>query len=61
MEGFGWYTYETISRIVKNHPEHEFVFFFDRPFDEQFVLAENVTPVVLNPPARHPILCVYLT
>ncbi|PHR50021.1 MAG: glycosyltransferase [Fluviicola sp.] len=56
MEGFGWYTYETISRIVKNHPEHEFVFFFDRPFDKKFVFAENVTPVVLNPPARHPIL-----
>ncbi|MEX1192477.1 MAG: glycosyltransferase family 1 protein [Brumimicrobium sp.] len=56
MEGFGWYTYETISRIVKNHPEHEFVFFFDRPFDEKFVFAENVTPVVLNPPARHPVL-----
>jgi glycosyltransferase involved in cell wall biosynthesis len=56
MEGFGWYTYETISRIVKAHPEHEFVFFFDRPFDKKFVFAENVTPVVLNPPARHPIL-----
>lgn len=56
MEGFGWYTYETISRIVKNHPEHEFVFFFDRTFDKKFVFAENVTPVVLNPPARHPAL-----
>lgn len=56
MEGFGWYTYETISRIVKNHPEHEFVFFFDRAFDEKFIFAENVTPVVLNPPARHPVL-----
>lgn len=56
MEGFGWYTYETISRIVKNHPEQEFVFFFDRPFDEKFVFADNVTPIVLNPPARHPVL-----
>ena len=48
MEGFGWYTYETISRIVKAHPEHEFVFFFDRPFDKKFVFAKNVIPVVLN-------------
>ncbi|MDX1652875.1 MAG: glycosyltransferase family 1 protein [Brumimicrobium sp.] len=56
MEGFGWYTYETISRIVKNHPEHQFVFFFDRPYDESFIFAGNVTPVILNPPARHPIL-----
>ena len=56
MEGFGWYTFETMSRIVKNHPEHDFVFFFDRSFDEKFVFADNVTPIVLNPPARHPIL-----
>ena len=56
MEGFGWYTFETISRIVKKHPEHEFFFFFDRPFDKKFIFASNVTPVVLNPPARHPIL-----
>lgn len=58
MEGFGWYTYEITKRIVENHPEHEFFFFFDRPYDKRFVFAENVTPVVLNPPARHPILFV---
>jgi glycosyltransferase involved in cell wall biosynthesis len=56
MEGFGWFTYETVKRIVEAHPEHEFFFFFDRPFDPKFVFTDNVTPVVLNPPARHPIL-----
>lgn len=59
MEGFGWYTYEVVKRMVEAHPEHEFVFFFDRPFDEKFVFAKNVTPVVLFPPARHPILFVW--
>lgn len=56
MEGFGWFTYETVSRMVRNHPEHEFVFFFDRKFDEKFIFADNVTPVVLHPQARHQIL-----
>ncbi|RFC53542.1 glycosyltransferase family 4 protein [Brumimicrobium aurantiacum] len=56
MEGFGWYTYETMLRITQQHPEHEFVFFFDRPFDDRFVFADNITPVVVPPPARHPIL-----
>ncbi|MBK8925296.1 MAG: glycosyltransferase family 4 protein [Crocinitomicaceae bacterium] len=56
MEGFGWYTYETISRMVKAHPEHEFIFFFDRPFDQKFVFGPNVKPVILRPPARHPLL-----
>ena len=59
MEGFGWYTYEVVKRMVLEHPEHEFVFFFDRPFDKQFVFAKNVTPIVLFPPARHPFLFVW--
>ena len=56
MEGFGWYTYETTKRLVENHPEHTFILFFDRPFDEKFVFGKNVIPVILRPPARHPIL-----
>ncbi|MCT4559950.1 MAG: glycosyltransferase family 4 protein [Crocinitomicaceae bacterium] len=58
MEGFGWFTYEVVQRIVKDHPEHEFYFFFDRPYDARFLFAKNVTPIVINPPARHPILFV---
>jgi hypothetical protein len=38
------------------HPEAEFYFFFDRPYDEQFIFGPNVKPVVLFPPARHPFL-----
>jgi glycosyltransferase involved in cell wall biosynthesis len=56
MEGFGWFTFETTKRMVLNHPEHTFYLFFDRAFDQKFVFAPNVVPVVLNPPARHPFL-----
>ncbi len=59
MEGFGWYTYEIAKRLVQNHPEHEFFFFFDRPFDKQYIFTDNVTGVVVNPPARHPFLFIY--
>jgi glycosyltransferase involved in cell wall biosynthesis len=58
MEGFGWYTYEISRRLAKNHPEHTFYFFFDRPYDPQFVFEPNVIPVVLFPQARHPFLFV---
>lgn len=58
MEGFGWYTYEIVKRLVEKHPEHEFVFFFDRPYDKKFIFGDNVTPVVLRPAARHPLLFV---
>ena len=56
LEGIGWFTYETLKRITTQHPEHEFIFFFDRAYDKEFVFADNVTPVIINPPARHPIL-----
>lgn len=56
MEGFGWYTYETMLRITQQHPEHDFIFFFDRPYDKKFIFSDNITPIVVNPPARHPIL-----
>ena len=56
MEGFGWFTYEVVKRITIQHPEHEFVLFFDRKYDSKFIFAQNVKPVVLSPQARHPIL-----
>ncbi|MEN0050947.1 MAG: glycosyltransferase family 1 protein [Bacteroidota bacterium] len=56
LEGIGWFTYEVCKRLVEQHPEHEFIFFFDRPFEAEFVFGKNVTPIVLFPPARHPIL-----
>jgi glycosyltransferase involved in cell wall biosynthesis len=56
LEGIGWFTYQTFKRIALAHPEVEFHFIFDRNFDEQFVFADNIKPVVLFPQARHPIL-----
>lgn len=56
LEGIGWFTLQILKRIVTQHPEHEFIFIFDRPFDSSFIFAPNITPVVIGPPARHPIL-----
>jgi len=56
MDGIGWFTAETVRRIVLAHPEHEFYFFFDRKPDPRFIYAANVHPVTLCPQARHPVL-----
>lgn len=56
MDGIGWFAYETMRRIVKAHPEHDFYFLFDRKPDPQYFFAPNVHPLVLCPQARHPIL-----
>ena len=56
LEGIGKVTHEWLQRLTRQHPEHQFFFFFDRPFDPGFIYAANVTPLVLLPPARHPFL-----
>lgn len=56
LEGIGWFTLETLRRITVNHPEHHFIFIFDRPYSNEFIFSENITPVVIGPPTRHPLL-----
>ena len=55
LEGIGWYSYEILKRLVKLMPNQKFIFFCDRkiPF---LILGQNITNVVLFPPARHPML-----
>ena len=56
LEGIGYFIHETLQRIVKNNPEIEFHFLFDRVYDSSFIYADNIVPVVLGPQARHPFL-----
>ncbi len=56
LEGYGYFIRETFRRITHNHPEHRFLFIFDRPFDKEFLFGPNVEAVVAGPPARHPLL-----
>jgi len=56
IEGIGRFTRETLSIITQEHPEHQFVFIFDRKYAEEFIFSGNITPVTCFPPARHPLL-----
>jgi glycosyltransferase involved in cell wall biosynthesis len=56
LEGIGRFANETLKIITQNHPEHRFIFIFDRPYSREFLFSSNITPVVCFPPARHPIL-----
>ena len=56
LEGLGSFTDEVLSRMVRNHPEHQFIFIFDRDWDQSFIYADNVLPVKTMLPSRHPLL-----
>jgi glycosyltransferase involved in cell wall biosynthesis len=58
LEGIGRFSYETLSRLVAQHPEVTFHFLFDRAYDPRYLFGPNVVPHVLPPPARHPFLFV---
>ncbi len=56
LSGFGVFINEIFSRLVREHPDVEFTFIFDRPYHPSFIYNDNVRAKVLFPPARHPIL-----
>jgi glycosyltransferase involved in cell wall biosynthesis len=58
-EGYGNFTREICSRLIRSHPGDTFILISDRPFVNKESLAENVIPVVVKPVARHPILWKY--
>ena len=59
LEGIGWVAFETLRRMVKDHPDVEFYFIFDREPDPMFIFGDNVKPIVLFPQARHPFLFIW--
>lgn len=56
MAGIGLFTYSVLRELVEKHPEVEWTFIFDRPFDPQFKFSDKVKTKVLYPPTRHPLL-----
>jgi glycosyltransferase involved in cell wall biosynthesis len=56
MEGIGYSCWEIYRRMIELNPQHTFILFFDRPYSTVFTTFKNVIPVVMSPPARHPIL-----
>lgn len=59
LEGYGYFTKEVLRVLTARHPEHQFHFFFDRPYSNDFIFSSNVTGHVLSPPTRHPLLWKY--
>jgi glycosyltransferase involved in cell wall biosynthesis len=56
LEGYGYFVFEIFKYLTNTYPQHQFIFIFDRPYDQRFIFSSNITPVVTGPPARHPLL-----
>jgi glycosyltransferase involved in cell wall biosynthesis len=53
LEGYEYFTKEIFFRLAHQHPEHEFIFLFDRDIPGSLQLPSNVAAVVVKPAARH--------
>lgn len=56
QEGYGYFVEQVVSRLVRQHPAHQFLLLFDRPFSQTMTWPDNVQVKVIGPPARHPLL-----
>ncbi len=56
ITGVGKYIYEIMCSLSAQYPECKFFCFFDRSYDSDFIVAENIIPVVIKPKVRfHPL------
>ncbi len=55
MEGLGWYSYETLKRIIAWHPEHHFTLVFGKGIHPEFRNFKNVACVNIGPPIFRPL------
>lgn len=55
-DGIGYFTINTISRIIKAHPEVEFLILCDKNFIEPYFDSPNASKCHIFPALRHPVL-----
>jgi glycosyltransferase involved in cell wall biosynthesis len=59
LDGIGYFTVNTISRVIKNHPEVEFMILCDKDFTENYFDFPNARKYPVFPALRHPFLYVW--
>jgi len=54
-DGIGWFTYEVVRRMVRDHPEHRFILVGDRSHKINPVAGANVQYITVRPRTFHPV------
>jgi glycosyltransferase involved in cell wall biosynthesis len=51
-EGYKDYMFEILDCLTKKFPQYQFLYIFDKPYDEELRFTKNVTPIVAGPETR---------
>jgi glycosyltransferase involved in cell wall biosynthesis len=55
LDGIGQFAFQTLTRLITEHPEVNFVLLFDHPGKAGIITNNNVQSITLPPPTGHPI------
>ena len=55
-DGIGWFTFEVVRGMVRDHPEHRFVLIGDRRYDVRPLEGDNVEYITIPLRTIHPLL-----
>lgn len=59
LDGIGYLTVNTISRLIKNNPDVNFIILCDKGFSEDYFDFPNAKHYKIFPALRHPVLYVF--
>lgn len=59
IDGIGYFTINTLQRIIVNNPNVSFIILCDKNFTEPYFDFKNVTIRKIFPPYRHPLLYIF--
>ncbi len=50
------FNYRCFTILAATHPEHQFIFIFDSPFDRSLISQKNIKPVIVAPQIKNRLL-----
>ncbi|MEO6330176.1 MAG: glycosyltransferase family 1 protein [Ginsengibacter sp.] len=59
LDGMGYFTVNTIARLIRIHPDVHFQILCDKNFTENYFDFKNVSKHYIFPPYRHPLLYIF--
>ncbi|MBK8611352.1 MAG: hypothetical protein IPL84_15790 [Chitinophagaceae bacterium] len=48
-EAYEHFLFTLLDALTANYPRHQFIFIFDKPYDQDRLFAKNVLPVIAGP------------
>ena len=59
QEEYENFMFECLSRITNKYPQHQFIYIFNKPFDNHLIFAKNVTAILAGPETKNTLLFQY--